>query len=193
MSGRPPDRPPVSDWATDFDILDPAWVENPYAIWDNLRSTCPVAHTERYFGAYMPTRFADVRDIAYDTKNFSSQVVVLRDKNPPDRGGGPPITSDPPRHRVARMALLPPFAPDAVAKLAPITRAYCHTLIDEFAGKGLCDAGVDFAQHIPVKVLATMLDVPDSDGDRFRGWVHGIFQAGITDDTAMQAAVEGMT
>ena len=152
-----------------------------------------MAHTERYFGAYLPMRYADIREIAYDTDNFSSQNVVLREKNPPERGGGPPITSDPPRHRVARMALLPPFAPDAVAKLAPVTREYCHTLIDAFAGRGGCDGGADFAQHIPVKVLATMLGVPDSDGDRFRGWVHGIFQAGITDDSAMQAAVAGMT
>ena len=186
-------RPPVTDWATDFDILDPAWVDDPYAIWDQLRATCPVAHTERYFGAYMPVRYADIRDIAYDTDHFSSQVVVLREKNPPDRGGGPPITSDPPHHRVARMALLPPFTPQAVAKLAPMTRAYCNELIDAFCDTGQCDAALQFARHIPVKVLAFMLGVPDRDGDLFRRWVHGIFQAGITDDSAMHVAISEMT
>lgn len=28
------DRPPVSDWAKDFDHLDPRWVTEPYQIWD---------------------------------------------------------------------------------------------------------------------------------------------------------------
>ena len=30
-------RPTVADWATDFDHLDPRWIENPYPIWDQLR------------------------------------------------------------------------------------------------------------------------------------------------------------
>ena len=30
-------RPPVDDWATDFDHLDPRWIENPYPIWETLR------------------------------------------------------------------------------------------------------------------------------------------------------------
>ena len=33
-------RPPVNDWATDFDHLDPRWIENPYPIWDELRRRC---------------------------------------------------------------------------------------------------------------------------------------------------------
>ena len=31
-------RPPVDDWATDFDHLDPRWIEDPYPIWDALRA-----------------------------------------------------------------------------------------------------------------------------------------------------------
>lgn len=57
-------RPPVSDWATDWDHLDPAWTTDPYRIWDGLRQQCPVAHTERYKGVYFPTRYQDIRDIA---------------------------------------------------------------------------------------------------------------------------------
>ena len=47
-------RPRVTDWATDFDILDPAWMRDPYVIFDDLRERCPVAHTERFNGAYLP-------------------------------------------------------------------------------------------------------------------------------------------
>ena len=54
-------RPPVDDWASDFDHLDPRWIEDPYPIWDALRAQCPIAHTERYRGVYFPSCFEDVR------------------------------------------------------------------------------------------------------------------------------------
>ena len=189
------ERPPVTDWATDFDILDPSWVRDPYAIFNQLRAQCPIAHTDRYHGVYLPTRYADIRDIAYDTERFSSRVIAVREQAPAERerGGGPPITSDPPRHRLARMALLPPFTPDAVARLEPWTRAMCRALIDAFADKGRFDGAVDYAQHIPVKVISNMLGVPDADGDRFRRWVTDIFEASITDTQAMQTALAEMT
>ncbi|HJU32428.1 MAG TPA: cytochrome P450 [Hyphomicrobiaceae bacterium] len=183
-------RPPVKDWATDFDHLDPAWVNDPFPIWDELRQKCPIAHTERFNGVYLPTRYEDVRAIAYDPEHFSSRKVIVRESPPPQNNGAPPITSDPPRHRLARMALLPPFTPQAIEKLTPLTRALCNELIDAFAGKGGCDAAVEYSQHLPVKVIAHMLGIPQSDGDRFRGWVKLVLQDGITDDAA---TVRGFT
>ena len=32
---------PVEDWATDFDVLDPRYVTDPFSIWDDLRQTLP--------------------------------------------------------------------------------------------------------------------------------------------------------
>lgn len=186
-------RPPVTDWATDFDFLDPQWVKDPYPIWQDLRARCPIAHTDRYHGAYLPTRYADIRQIAYDTEHFSSRVVAVREQHPPDRGGGPPITSDPPRHRPARMALTPSFARNAIAELEPMTREYCRKLIADFADTGHCDIALDYAQHIPVKVIAHMLGVSDADGAQFRAWVQIIFEASITDEPAMHRALADMT
>ena len=60
-------RPPVTDWASDFDYLDPAWVDNPYPIWDELRQKCPIAHTDRFMGVYFLSRYEDVRAVADDT------------------------------------------------------------------------------------------------------------------------------
>src|SRR5213080_3050499 len=106
-------RPPVTDWATDFDHLDPRWIENPYPIWDELRDKCPIAHTERFRGVYFPSRYEDVRAVAYDTENFSSRRIIVRE-TPPPRIPAPPITSDPPEHRPAKNLLLPAFTPDAI-------------------------------------------------------------------------------
>ena len=70
-------RPPVSDWHTDWDHMSPEWSRDPYPIWERLRRECPVASTERFQGAYLPTRYDDVKSIAYDTTHFSSRRVVV--------------------------------------------------------------------------------------------------------------------
>ena len=103
-------RPPVTDWSTDFDHTDPQWVADPYPIWDELRETCPIAHTKRYGGAWLPTRFEDVSAVAYDTYRFTSRSIVMSEFRPPiefaPAGIAPPISSDPPYHQGARRMLL---------------------------------------------------------------------------------------
>src|SRR5262245_5333591 len=170
-------RPPVSDWATDFDHLDPRWIENPFPIWDELRANCPVAHTERYRGVYFPSRYEDVRAVAHDTEHFSSRRIIVREV-PPPRIPAPPITSDPPDHGPAKHVLLPAFTPNAIKAHEPTTREICRSLIDRFAGKDGCDAAVDYAQEIPARVIAHMLGLPVDEGDRFRRWIHETLEVG---------------
>ena len=50
----------VKDWATDYDVLDPAYVRDPFPIWDELREQCPIARSERWGGSWLPTTYADV-------------------------------------------------------------------------------------------------------------------------------------
>ena len=169
-----PQHPPVKDWATDFDHTDDGWSADPFPIWDELRSTCPVAHSDRYGGVWLPTRHEDVAAIAHDTEHFTSRSVVVTNYRPPDlapRGIAPPISSDPPFHAGARKLLLPPFSPQAIAKIEPTTREYCESLVDALKGRDVVDAAEEYAQHIPVRVIAKMLGFPEEDADRFRGFV----------------------
>lgn len=183
-------RPPVRDWATDFDHLNPSWVNDPFPIWDEMRKTCPIAHTERFMGVYFPSRYDDVRAVAYDTEHFSSRRIIVRE-TPPPRIPAPPITSDPPEHRPARMVLLPPFTPDAMKKLEPRARALANELIDKFIARGTADAAVEYAQEIPVRLIAHMLGLPESDGDLYRKWIKMVLEDGITNVAiAVQAAGE---
>jgi cytochrome P450 len=181
-------RPPATDWATDFDHLDPRWVEDPYPIWDELRATCPVAHTERYRGVYFPTRFEDVRAVAHDTEHFSSRRIMVRDQ-PPPRIPAPPITSDPPRHRTEKNLLLPAFTPDAIKRHEARTREICRALIERVAGETGCDAAVAYAQEIPVRVIALILGVSVEDGDRFRKWIEELLQTGISEPAVLMRAL----
>jgi len=38
---------PVTDWSSDFDVMDPQYLVDPFSIWDALRATCPIPHTNR--------------------------------------------------------------------------------------------------------------------------------------------------
>jgi cytochrome P450 len=171
---------PVSDWATDFSHMEPEWAADPYPILDDLRQGCPVAHTERFGGGWLPTRYEDVAAIAYDTERFSSRAIIMSNFRPPleiaPMGGAPPISSDPPFHHGARKLLLPAFTKSAVAKQEAATRAYCHSLIDEFEGRDVVDAARDYAQHIPTRVIADMLGFPPEDGPQFRVFVENALE-----------------
>jgi cytochrome P450 len=188
------ERRPVMDWARDFDHLDKAWVEDPYSIWDRLRVQCPVAHTDRYGGVYLPTRYEDVRAIALDHNNFSSRQVIVRDFVPARGGSAPPITNDPPRHQNARRALLPAFTPAAVDRLVPRTREICNELIDAILARddSRSDAALDYAQHVPVRVIALLLGVPDSDGDRFRDWILQQLESGVEASEELEQSLAEM-
>ena len=171
---------PVTDWATDFSHLDPRWAADPYSIYDDLRKRCPIAHTERFGGAWLPVRYEDVAAIAYDTERFSSRSVVVSNIRPPRDlapvGSTPPISSDPPFHREARRILLPAFTRSAVSRYEQTTRDYCHSLIDAFDGRDLVDAAKEYAEHIPVRVIAAMLGFPEEDGPLFREYIEDVFQ-----------------
>jgi cytochrome P450 len=181
-------RKPVTDWMTDFDYLVPEWTENPYPIWDELRSKCPIAHTDRFMGTYLATRYEDVRAIANDTEHFSSRRVLVRDSRPP-AVPAPPLTSDPPVHRSQRMLLQPAFTAEAVRRYEEQTRSICRELIELLIGKDGCDGAVDYAQEIPTRVTACMLGVEQRDGDQFRKWVHEFLEAGVVDQTVTLRAV----
>jgi len=193
MNSGKPRHPPVRDWAGDFDHRDPAWVDNPFPIWEELRGRCPVAQSKRFEdGAYFASRYAEVREIAYDSEHFSSRRVIVREKKVPTQPA-PPITSDPPEHTPARKLLLPAFAPQAIARLEPRARALCRELLDAIGDANTCDAAVDYAQHIPVRLIAHMLGVPEHDGDLFRRWIHLVLEVGNSDETVILPALQEMS
>jgi cytochrome P450 len=171
---------PVADWAADFSHLEPEWAADPYPIQDDLRQRCPIAHTERFGGGWLPTRYDDVAAIAYDTERFSSRSIIMSNFRPPRElapvGTSPPISSDPPFHHDARKLLLSAFTKVSVGRQEPATRAFCHSLIDAFAGQDVVDAARDYAQHIPMRVMADMLGFPPEDGPQFGEFVEDLLE-----------------
>jgi cytochrome P450 len=165
---------PVTDWATDFDHTDLQWAADPFPIWDELRSSCPVAHSDRYGGVWLPTRHDDVAAIAYDTDHFSSSGIIVTDDPQfmgPPVGTAPPITSDPPFHAEARRLILKALGPKAVEELEPITRAWCDELLDRVAGRPVVDAAIDYAENIPGRIVCHILGFPLEDAEMLKDYI----------------------
>ena len=159
---------PVTDWATDLDHADPAYNRNAPEIWRSIREGgCPVAHSDRYHGMWVPLTHEYVSEVAYDTEHFTSRGVVVSRGTMDDFpegpiGGAPPITSDPPFHHHARRILLPPFSPKAIERWEPEIRRLCADLASAIVAGGdtVFDASLHYAQHVPVDVIARMLGLP---------------------------------
>ncbi len=169
----------VHDWATDYDIFDAAYVNDPFPIWDDLRAQCPVAHTDRLGGSWLPTTYADVTAIARDIGHFSSRQVGVVPSDADEEMlpvGVPPISADPPEHTWTRRLLLPWFGPSRVAEYEAFSRILCRRLVDEIVAKGHGDAAADYAQQIPVRVIGLVLGVPESMSDTFTGWVRDLLE-----------------
>jgi hypothetical protein len=185
---------PVTDWQNDFDHADPEYNRNIHEIWETLKASgCPIAHTERYGGTWLPLTHEMVHEIAYDTDHFTSRSVVVGQVKPHEFdhlpegseertmpapiGAAPPITSDPPFHQHARRILLPAFAPKKIDPLREEVERMCNELIDKMGDKEIIDAALEYSQHIPVMIIAHMLGLPLDDADRFRGWVHLVLES----------------
>jgi cytochrome P450 len=177
-------RDELAPWATDFNHADPAYNADAHAIWDRLRDGgCPVAHSPRYGGMWAPLTHEFVHEVAYDTEHFTSNGVIVSNARPgiaAPVGPAPPITSDPPFHQIARRLLLPPFSPKAIDPWEPDVRRLCDELLDRIGtvtpGGSVVDAAVQYAQSIPVNVIARMLGFPPDDEEVFRGFVHNVIE-----------------
>ncbi len=198
----PDDYGPVEDYATDFDHGHPDYNQRAPEVWKELReSGCPVAHSDRYGGMWVPITHETVHDVAYDTENFTSRSVVVAVGRPGDLalpapiGGAPPITSDPPFHAMARRLLLPPFAPKQIEPWEDDVRELCRRLLDDMGeimpGQTIVDAAVQYAQHIPVNVIGRMLGFPEEDEALFRRFVHDALER-ITEEPGTRDGMEDL-
>jgi len=175
-------KPPVEDFATDWDHTDPQWVANPYPIWEDLRERCPVAHTERFGGGWFPATHEGVTTVAKDTVNFTSRTILVGNGRPGEEalpapiGVAPPITSDPPFHAIARRIMLPALAPGPVNALEPQVRALCQRLLDVMGDHEIVNAGLEYSQYIPPAVIKQLLGFPPGDEELFREIIHIIME-----------------
>ncbi len=181
---------PVHDWATDYDVMDPDYNSDPGPIWKDLRERCPIAHSTRWGGSWMPTRYEDVRDMARAVPTLSSRAPGVIPPSPEMReiliqevkefgAELPPISADPPLHKPFKQLILPLFSPKAVETYRPFTEKLANNLIDQIIDNGtVADGAVDYAQQLPPRVIAYIIGIDETRADEFTEWVRGILEQG---------------
>ncbi|HTZ10574.1 MAG TPA: cytochrome P450 [Acidimicrobiales bacterium] len=166
-----------------WDPFDPAWVEDPYAVYAELRRTNPVHRSP--FGFWVFTRHADClallrdRRSSSDARNVNADALgELRAVDLPDLAGldavvaemAPFLFRDPPDHTRLRGLVQKAFTPRVVERLRPRIEELCHGLLDDLLARGSVDLVADFASPLPVAVIVEMLGVPAEDHEQFRVW-----------------------
>jgi cytochrome P450 len=160
----------------DFDIYNPPGAETDFHL------ALKRLHDENYpdifwstanGGHWIAIRGEDIHKFFADYEHFSSHKLTV-----PTSSAPPfplyPIFADPPEHGAYRALLNPSFAPKAVAALESRARALAIDLLEEIRPRGHCDFVVDFAQHLPIEVFMSIVDVPATDRRDLLEWADGM-------------------
>ena len=162
-------------------LADPEIQEDPVAYHHALQDH-PIWWDER-LGFFICARYDVMRRILRDVKtlsNVGSQTMDGLKAPPPEvteirRSMQPQVdtlvTNDPPGHTRFRQMVDNPFAPKKVRAnwRASIDRIVAETL-EEFVADGHCDFVKQFAEPVPLRVIADALGVPREDAPKFKRW-----------------------
>ncbi|MBU7437861.1 cytochrome P450 [Paraburkholderia fungorum] len=176
-----------------YDIFAGDYANDPDALWAAMRKGgCPVAHSDKWGGSWVVTRYDDVRDIAHDGARFSSRAVEVAGPIP-EIGHElflPPLTSSPDDHKAHRDLLAPFFTPAKIAELEPFVRDEARRLATAIAERGEGDAVGDFARPLALSVISHILKVPLDAQNRFVDWVVRLVRLGPLDQKVRSAVVQ---
>jgi len=138
-----------------------------------LRSNAPVFATED--GTVAVTRYEEIRDVSRDPERFvSGRGVLINDPLRDLDGGGLGAFSilhlDPPIHAAYRSVVNRLFTPRSVAPLEARIREVVRTALDAVPDDEPFDLVDHLAAPIPIAVIAELLGMDGSDGERLRRW-----------------------
>jgi unspecific monooxygenase len=171
MSLRDHDAVPT----TTLDLTDPEVVADPYPFFDVERPAHPVAWHES-MGMYLVFDHATVSAIQRD-RRFGR---LWRDKEPAAYlepfnllHRNQMMENEPPEHTRLRRPVAAAFARGHIERLRPRVVELARELLADVDPRGF-DVIVDYAEPLPVLVIAELLGVPASYADSLRTWSQAI-------------------
>jgi cytochrome P450 len=145
----------------------------PHELWRRLRSESPVHRCEPpgFEPFWAITKHADILGISTAPQRFVSApgITVLtaaQQKALETSAFGSMrtiITMDPPEHWAVRKVASRVFTPKAITELDAVIEQSARDVVDRLAGtsgEGECDFATDVAAAHPLRILSTMLGVP---------------------------------
>jgi len=151
-----------------------------------LREFDPV-HLDRLTGAYVITRFEDVRRLARDRSmsvrtGGATPSPVIQAEIARDRAGGGSIPRmmlrrDGADHSRLRRLVAKAFTPKAIAAWRQQTEAVADQLLSELADRDVIDVIADFAAVFPARIISDMLGMPPADLAQVSSWSQAVTKA----------------
>ncbi|HXZ86566.1 MAG TPA: cytochrome P450, partial [Myxococcota bacterium] len=153
----------------------------PHEVWTRLRRESPLHWCEpvELVPFWAVTRHAHIHEISSQPEIFENgKGIVPATKEVAERiarGERGPfdmmqtiITMDPPKHRKYRKVASPYFTPQALNRIDAIVQASAKRLVNRLYesqrnGEGTCDFVTEIAVAHPLRILASMLGVPEAD------------------------------
>lgn len=158
--------------------------------WSELQARTPDVIYSRYYGGFWILNRADhIREVLQDHERFSStdstSIPPIKDTPP-----FPPLYIDPPLHRYFRKPLTRALGGQNPKVLNAKAREIVVDLIEQVRKKGECEFMHDFALHLPVAIVLTILDLPFSDKSRLIPYADTITHS--SDPAARDLAMQGV-
>jgi cytochrome P450 len=178
------DSPATCPHLDGFDPLLPEQVFDPGYWTGRARDECPVFYLPKY-DEWMVTRLEDCLAVLTDNKSFSNANSITVGSPPPGLADQLPFgyafqhsmgNVDPPDHARLRKVARRSFSASKARGLEEEIRALCHATIDEFAGSGQIDLILAFCKKVPIRVIASILKLPEEDAPRLYQWALELLQ-----------------
>jgi hypothetical protein len=163
-----------------INFSDPSFVANPYPQLKELRQAGkPVWHEE--LGIFLAARHSDANAVLR-TKTLGR---IFTPKEPESQWAefnwlhsDSLLDSEPPKHTRLRSLVGKAFSRSRIEALRPEVKRIANNLLDEAENKlssnGNFDLIADYAEPLPVKVIAALLGFPDRDEHLLRPWSQSI-------------------
>jgi cytochrome P450 len=167
--------------APDFAPSDPAFVADPYPIYEELRRDRPVTYDEGT-DHWLVARHADVNALLRDRRLGRTYLHLASNEEmgrAPDTEWHEPfwhlirngiLDMEPPDHTRVRRLVSKAFTPAFVEGLRPRVERIVDELVDGVQGAGEFDLLPAIAEPLPVTVIAEMLGIPVADHHHLRPW-----------------------
>ena len=162
-------------------MFDSDFIANPYKIYHHLRTTAPLHWTDKFRnGAWLVSRYADVLTGLHDARLSSRRSHTLTAALPSEVQSEFATFNqifskwmlflDPPHHSRLRKLLNKEFTPNMIQRLRPRIQHAVNTLLDQALAKAEMEFMTEFANPLPVRVIAEMLGIPSEDQRDFLIW-----------------------
>lgn len=170
---------------SDYNLIDPATLECPYPFYEALHAEAPV-HTAPELGITIVSGYDLLQEVVHDPETYSSAVPTSGGNLPHgrrqseddeliqlrrtfDRSNAPTLLSaDPPFHARYRSLVNRALAPRRVMGMEGYVREMVNDLIDGFIDDGKVNFTKQFADELPMAVIADQIGVPRSELKEFK-------------------------